>query len=83
LTFSGRRWCAVAAERGNALLMELRVVDRPAFLLHTLGTKARIAANRLLVLLALTYVAAAPGSIWAQAGAATAISSAAAGIIDE
>ena len=36
--------------------MQLRVVDRPAFLLHTLGTKARIAAHRLLVLLALAHV---------------------------
>src|SRR5258708_620705 len=64
--FGGLRgWCLTpigacrllaAIERGDAAIIELRTLQRPAFLGDAFGAERRVAAQQLLILLALTHV---------------------------
>jgi hypothetical protein len=53
--FGGWR-SAFTAKRIDAVLMQLWIGNRPAFLLDALGAKARIAPQRPLVLAALAHI---------------------------
>ena len=44
------------AKTRDAIGMQLRIVDRPAFLLHTIGTEAAVRVHHRLITLAVAYV---------------------------
>jgi hypothetical protein len=44
------------AKTRDAIGMQLRIIDRPAFLLHTIGTEAAVRVHHRLITLAVAHV---------------------------